>query len=308
MIYKKLSVFCERKLFIIYFFIAFLKSFFFSNIKIYFISLRNGILPYRKKIIQSKKQSDTLFIFGGGETINEITEEQWKIIKNSDSLGINRWLYHSHVPTYMMIEGAKKKDLPFIKEVQESIYKTWQDSNSRYKNTLILIKDLDALLIDFEKIKLFKNRMYSMLKLIPPGKTLKGLAKSFSIINRIKLLQNVCFPPGSRGSITHATSFGVLSGYKNIILCGIDLCGGYYWDSCKPELLFAEVPTFLPVDKEKRKKFKVNLSTHETMIPENSEVTIDQVLLNISKFLNKDQKIYVNSANSLLSKHFPVYW
>ena len=298
MFYKRFSIFSEKNFFIFYFLIAFFKNFLFSNIKILYVGFKHGIRPYNKKIINLKKTSDTLFIMGGGETINEINKEQWKIIKNSDSLGINRWLYHVHVPTYMMIEGAKKKDMPFIKNAEDSVYDTWQKSDYRYKNTLFIIKDLDGLSINFNKIKSFQNRMYTMLKLIPPGKTTKGLGKSFNLINNISFLNNISFPLGSRGSITHATSFGVLAGYKNIVLCGIDLHGGYFWEKSKPEMLFSQIPEFQPVSK----------LTHATMVPNDSEVTVDNVLLNIAKSLDKNQRIFISSPNSLLAKYFPVYW
>lgn len=311
-IYFNISYLFERQFYFLYFCIALTKQFVISNIKIIFIVKKNRINFFSKKTIIEKKKSDTIFILGGGETINEINKNQWSIIKNSDSLGINRWIYHNFVTNFYMIEGCKKKELIELEEIEKSVYETWQNSESRSKNSIFLIKDLDQLVINFPKLTKFKSRMYSLFKLVPPAKTSKGLKKSFKILSKLKFLNNICFPPGSKASVSHALSFALLAGYDNIILCGFDLHGGYFWDNCNKNDLFANVPQVEFLKRSSQLDSKINdisKISHKTQVPsDNSDITAKEVILEISKYKKHNQNIYVSSKNSLLSKHLPVYW
>src|SRR5271166_450448 len=44
------------------------------------------------------RSSDTLFILGSAQSINQISAERWEIIGKHDSVGINFWPVHSFVP------------------------------------------------------------------------------------------------------------------------------------------------------------------------------------------------------------------
>ena len=302
--YIKLSLFIEKNFFYIYFVITFLKNFPVTNFKIIYKAYSNELRIINKKFIVNNKKSKTMFILGGGDSINDINKVQWEEINQSDSLGINRWSLHKHNPTYMLIEGAKKSDLKLGEEAYEYNYFLLNKSIDGRQKTTFIFKDTDSLYIDFKKLKMLKDRTYLMLKLIIPGKSIIGLRKSLKIIGKYSFFKNLSFPLGSRTSVTHALSFAILAGYENIVLCGIDLQGAYFWEKSNAENLIAEPPDWWKAKTEDK-------ALHKTMeYFKHWELKADEIIFEISQNIknHENQKIFVNSNKSLLSKYFPVYW
>jgi len=46
------------------------------------------------------KKSDTLFILGASESINDITDDKWLAIEEHSSIRMNWWSVHRFIPTY----------------------------------------------------------------------------------------------------------------------------------------------------------------------------------------------------------------
>jgi hypothetical protein len=64
-----------------------------------FASRDYDVLPM-SEISKQGKQSDTIFILGGSESINLIDAEAWRSVAKHDSVGMNWWPVHDFVPTY----------------------------------------------------------------------------------------------------------------------------------------------------------------------------------------------------------------
>ena len=62
-----------------------------------------------KEIKKKIKKNDTIFVLGGSETINNITEKQWNFIAKHDSIGINWWPVHEFIPTYYYSNYPRNK-------------------------------------------------------------------------------------------------------------------------------------------------------------------------------------------------------
>ncbi len=298
--FQNLNLILERKMFILFFLIALFRNSLWPSIKIILRSKKENLEIFNKQTIFLKKKSETLFILGGGDSINDISEKQWEEIENSDSLGINRWLIHKHAPTFMLIEGAKQSDIDMGIEANQYNYDLINYSNERCRETVFIFKDLDKLYINFKKLKVIKDRTYLMLKLIIPGKSRHNINRSIKLINKYKILKNIMFPFGARATVCHALSFALLAKYKNIVMCGIDCHGPYFWEKNDVKKLF-----FLPP-----KNHPKSLKNHQTVNKSLGDVTADEILNYISKNFKQNihQKIYINSKKSLLSKNFPVYW
>jgi hypothetical protein len=56
------------------------------------------------------KTSDTLFILGSGSLINELDDDDWRLIAAHKSVGFNFWPIHKFVPTYYFYETSKHDD------------------------------------------------------------------------------------------------------------------------------------------------------------------------------------------------------
>ena len=54
-----------------------------------------------------RKENSTLFILGSGESVEEVTTEQWDFVRRSTSVGINSWGVHDFVPDAYSFEEVK---------------------------------------------------------------------------------------------------------------------------------------------------------------------------------------------------------
>jgi hypothetical protein len=148
-----------------------------------------------------------------------------------------------------------------------------------------------------------------MYKLVVPGTSIESVSKSFKILSKYKIFNNIKYPAGSKGSITHAVSFALLAGYKNIVLCGIDLGGNYFWENGNSDDLYwnlysKEKDLFPQKENQLDKKYETTNNTSD------GEVVVEDLLVLIEKHIKRpsDQKIFVSSKNSGLSKHFEIYF
>ena len=293
--------FLENKFHLLFFVLTFTKNFLFSNLKIFFIAKINGLKLFNRKILKFKK-SDTLFILAGGESINEITETQWNTIKNSDSIGINRWLIHKFVPTFLLIEGGKKQNIK--KEIDSGIkpnsfnYKLWELSKKRCSNLILIVRAIDNLVLDFKLLKKSFSKIYYIFNNTPSNNNLLSLFKSYNLLKKFNLHNFISAPPGYRGSVSYALSLGLSMGYKNIVLCGIDMQGINFWETNNAKNIF------LKPDK--------NDKINNILTTVNSDIELynfkNIIYMTDELLTKKDQKIFVNSKKSLLSEKLEVYW
>ena len=171
--------------------------------------------------LKSKKSGDRVFILGAGPSLNNISNEEWRLIGLSNTIGFNSVFY------------LKKIDITFF------ILKEWGSKDSMIDRWRVPLSDLigkikenkflrnTVFLLQSGLTSIFSNRLL-VNGLWPPE-----LRYSTYWIDRITLTPNRDF----RGRLVHrqgtlcsAISFAVQMGYKEIVLAGVDLDGrGYFW-------------------------------------------------------------------------------
>ncbi len=161
--------------------------------------------------LKSNKSSQRIYILGSGKSINNITEKQWEDIKKSDSVGFNFWLYHSFVPKfYCYEEGPDKKR-------NNTFYKILKDKKENYSEVLFLLKSIDWCEISYNKIPRNLSNNYRVCNEINSlGKDKKEFLNFLKMIPMKQLITK-------RGTVTFLIYLSFLMGYKEIILCGVDL-------------------------------------------------------------------------------------
>ncbi|KKN09476.1 hypothetical protein LCGC14_1046170 [marine sediment metagenome] len=88
---------------------------------------------------KKKKTSDTIFVLGSGWSINNVTDDEWNIIKKHNSAGFNWSCKHSFEPTFFLIR--EQANLPQRKHKGETI-KTLIKRVNRYTQTACIICDV----------------------------------------------------------------------------------------------------------------------------------------------------------------------
>ena len=89
--------------------------------------------------LKKYKTSDTLFIFGTGSSLLDLSSDQLNEIKSNDSLGLNYFCLFDFVPTYFTLElsNSKLKNSNIKKN-----FKALEARSKDYQKTPILLRDL----------------------------------------------------------------------------------------------------------------------------------------------------------------------
>lgn len=289
---SRLTRFLESRLFPVYFLLSFL---FFNKrvVKLHLLGRRSGFKGLNLEILKRRKRSDTLFILGSGGSINELSDETWKEIKSSDSLGFNFWLLHDHIPDFFMMEPPEYKE-------NQDIMLEWVDKRKFQfveNDTAVLLKDFESgrmSLGEFpEELKansqtLYKDSLY--------GNSIESKRRSLRYVRSLGLdRRNLLY--FSRGSLFSTIYFGWKLGYRRIVLAGIDLYNsGYFYDS--------------DVYKNKQRPVsELKGDVHDTVNKSISNVAMDDLVIMLNEELLKPDgcELYVLNASSLLYPRIPLH-
>lgn len=293
---QKTNFFLEENFFLIFFVLKIL-----LEIPKYFLWLhvckQHNIKQLKRIDKKQYKTSNTLFVLGSGSSINELTKEQWKIIKDNDSMGLNFWLIHDYIPTYYMFENGDDADRSQILKELINI------KSKKYKNTPFILKHIRPKNIDLYLSDLpqeIRQNFVSGYEFRLPGNLNSSLDKSVKFSNTFDLnrIDNLLFY--RRASISQAISFALKMKYENIVLCGVDLNNTKYFYE---EDIYYNLG--IPIPKNVQSK-----SVHRTLSTTYGQITIDKVVLSMNKYLLKPNKanLYIGSRKSALYPRLPYYY
>jgi hypothetical protein len=250
--------------------------------------------------------SDTLFILGSGPSVNLLNDENWQLIKDSDSIGINKFLAHSFVPTFFHYEVEKD----YLWQMKNGLQLRKVD----YLNTPIIINawhwdiidnginDLDFL--NHENLFFSIPSRFSGLSIDSIGNLL------FNIYNgSLPKKNNFLFHHSS--SLILMVSFAVMMKYKNIVLVGFDLYDNDYFyhsnnkyiNECKHIYMNNTIKNF---ENKEFAKHSTTLNHEMGKVFENGTLeTMFSFKKNVLNPLNIN--IYSTSKKSLLNEFIDPY-
>lgn len=250
-----------------------------------------------------KRKSDTLFILGSGLSINEISTDEWAQIANHDSVGFNNWMLHSFVPTFFVTEPGKDLNILSLE------YRNFVLRDYGKTQVPILIKDAER----YRYVE-----MLNILKAVPAdllaqmqlswdweSQVQEGsfFRKQLKQLNRFGLLDSPFCPSlRKRASVFNLVVLAMRAGYKEIVLCGVDLnAEGYFFD--KNRFALQEQGYWLPPQVSSE-------GVHKTNDPEFGELTIDQALIALRDEVLNPREITIQVAfkSSALYPSFPSYF
>ena len=265
-----------------------------------------SIYKYRKnnwgkinnKLLSDNKK-DTIFILGSGSSINDITESQWLDIKKADTIGFNFWPIHEHVPTYYSFEVPRdnvRKDI---------LFKILNQRKKDYAQTIIILKDyIDVSRNDIYKILDIFEKVYLLndVNIAPPKRKLVERAIKYGVYFKkfFKRYNEVPIIFKMRASVSFNIMLAYELGYKNIVLCGIDLNNTkYFYEDEKYRLSGLPIP---PTGQEGH--------IHKTNDIRYGEVTITDAIVGINEQILKPQNVhlYIGSKKSALYPYLNYYW
>jgi len=255
------------------------------------------------------KSSDTLFILASGNSLSQLSASQWKLIHSKDIFTFNFGYLLNVIPTYYMCELSTDNILgsKFIYHIIDDLNRLLPVLTStdfifkpRYPNIFRSIISL----IDISNR--FGASFCFLLNIWSPSASLKLASNKYSFLRSLSHRLPYPFPSENyilKGSLEQAVSFGISHNYTNIVICGADLGGTYFYDS-SPSLIR---PGFKPPSYNQYSD-RSNPALHRTNDSSVHPVTITdtiKLLFQTSKALNIS--ISVSDSSSPLSSFLPVY-
>jgi len=178
---------------------------------------RYGVLTDGELI--ASRRSDTVFVFGSGYSLNDITPEQWRAIERHDTFGFNmavheRWVRMDYHLLRGGVEGSPIKWRPYAEDFCATIA-----ANPNFRRTIFLLQG--------EYYGQFGNQIVGH-ELLPAGSRIYRFRTA-----REDGLPTTSWRAGLRhvaGTLSDAVNAAVLIGWRNIVLAGVDLYDSrYFW-------------------------------------------------------------------------------
>lgn len=186
-------------------------------------AFQRGIGRYRvidEAALRQSRKSDTVFIFGSGYSLNDITADGWRAIAEHDTLGFNYFVHQDFVRMdYHLVREVARQDVGERWKSDAASYFGLASANRHYANTIFLVQTgLRAIngnrVIGHGYVPV-KNRIFLWHTII--GERLPSESFDRGLTH-------------AQGTVAECINFAALLGWKKIVLAGIDLYDRrYFW-------------------------------------------------------------------------------
>ena len=250
------------------------------------------------------KSKETLFLLGGGSSINDLSDNDFAHIRSQASIGFNVWAIHPFVPDAYSFETGKEEDGPSEDTQFVSQQLLRQDVIRAGPKFLFLRPTLPASPKNLVQVpqELHNNQfMYGRANL-PTRDRSNLLTDVHQILQSYKIGEaphNVLLDNGA--TVVRMLVFGALQGFKRIVLTGIDLDDRpYFWMAPEYRHGSPEISRIFP---------RRSGVPHDTLETVDRPFPVDHVIVALRKALQEDFGItvYVGSPRSTLAPRIPVY-
>ena len=240
-----------------------------------------------------------VFILGSGASVMELTEEHWREVRRSPSIGFGAWPLHPFVPDMLAFSptrGLSDYEAVFTRVMARD------DIVAAAPEVILLRSSLAEDIEMYSRLpEAHRSRasMYGRISLL--SRTSTGLHR--------EVLQFLADPGSANFGITldsgstliRLISFAIRSGAREIVLLGVDLnTPEYFWDS-NPEILHTNgFESFFTGQSG---------SLHGTMTDSRRPLSVDVVIAAIHKVFSDitGGNISIGSQYSALAQHLPVH-
>ncbi|MFM1714272.1 hypothetical protein [Aeromonas salmonicida] len=250
--------------------------------------------------IKWQKKSSKIFILGCGTSINNVSDDEWDIIKQHDSIGINYFYFHDFTPTAHFIE------LGCSDEAFNCIHTHLLCNPLRTEPVFMQIRHL----INSERIL---NANKSRVQLYSPTTM---LSCNIDIIKQY--LERYYLPSSDHSPLIHycstldcALNFAVRKGYQEIAFVGVDLNhSAYFWDEASNNKKYLSaikaVNDDYAIGQWDRNIAKAHATTDRTIKGRQNRLDIVSYLTLVKECIldKRNITLTITNPNSLLSEFF----
>jgi hypothetical protein len=246
------------------------------------------------------KRSDTLFVLGSGASVNALTPAQWDVIRAHDTLGLSFWLYHDFIPTWFVFELSRNP------VHTAALFDLLARRAQSYAKVPVIFNDvLQAESREpgwDQRMPLAQlPRFHALHNIGVPGDTIPALERTVRRYHYTGVFHpraELWYLPKRRASLPMLVAFALLCGYRRVVLCGVDLQGGYFYET--PEFQRPGWPVIVAPPG----------SVHSTVTQGGGPPGVDEVLLAMHRVLGplRGLELSVALPTSGLHPRLPAFF
>lgn len=254
----------------------------------------------------SKSRSKTLYILGSGSSVCALTPRQWEQISKCDSVGINFWIIHRHIPNYYVFEVPRTADNEaiFLHDLRARL------PAYRQAGSMVLLKSETSMgpdclsgISDMAKdsdVTIGIPRYFT----VSDTRQFRLLMENYEDFTRHLRERHADAYFRKRASVVFATMLGYEIGFTDIVLCGIDgkAGSGYFYQFPETGCLADNI--LVPGSSG-----QIDGRIHKTMDSSGGGLTAGECLRLIDRhlFRPKGVRMWVGTGNSILSDWLPSW-
>lgn len=246
----------------------------------------------------SRHNHKTFFILGSGDTINDLTAQQWEAIDNGFSVGMNKWLLHDFIPDATSLEKDWHKDF------YEQLYQSGRLLNSKFKFLFYPsgnVNSYNGFPFDFDSRIIDKIRLHNGARMISGTRDeLGALHRSENFLHTVRKkleIQGLNFE--QKGSVYRLVQFALAAGFTHVVFCGVDLNNTkYFWENDD-----FENTTKAEISHLNDQSGKI----HATEVKEKNALPISEVIKSLAQALQGKVMFQTSSNKSKLAEIIDVW-
>ena len=195
------------------------------------------------------KTSDTVFVLGGGWSINEISGQRWETIGRHDTIALNFWPVHPFVPKIHLFENLSlTEDYELMFNALQGLLRERANAYHNVTKIITEVQPLGPRQLVLEIPEGFRRGLYVGYSTGVVARSEQELQAGIRYLGRRGVFAsrdriNWQFKYGS--SVIAAMSLAACMNYRRIVLCGIDLGTAEYFyhhperypEACKWEFM-----------------------------------------------------------------------
>ena len=259
------------------------------------------------------KNPDTFFILGSGESVLELSAPQWSGVRNSVSVGIGAWTIHPFVPDFLALEHIEREpERDGLVDGETGLERSYRQALEGWQSRPEVQVQQPRILFfrppkvsDLSRLRplgdYWIGRTFLYGRLGPSSKNFRDLEREINLYVRLARAGVIPFslPFDTGATLIRLIFLAALSGFKDIVLAGVDLRQSQFFWEAQPSLLAERgMSSFFTSERG---------SLHSTEMT--SSFPVSEVLPLISRVLTSlcGTRLAVAHENSWVSTILPVF-
>ena len=243
---------------------------------------------------RAARKSDTVFIFGSGYSLNDISPDEWRHFEAHDTLGFSGFIYEKWIRVdYHLVRGwVEVKAGAFNWQAHTQQFADILNGNALFRDTILVLQG--------EYLAQFCNALIGYGFLRSGTRLFRYTTARGTKVPTRRMGDGLCH---TVGTLSDAVNFAYCLGWKNIVLVGVDLYDSRYFWLKSNETLVADEATGLQIPAEINDRGLRFNQEHNT-----ARNGIVQSMVEWRRALGQNGvRLSVYNPRSLLADVLPVY-